>query len=105
TVGCGLLTITLLYAMLRDVCDNRLALVSAFIFAILPQAILYNRFGFSYNLLQPLIVLILWGCVNYTHQYRRWLLMSVIAFGLASLTDVLAWSFIVPLLMVIPNMR
>ncbi|MEM9950509.1 MAG: glycosyltransferase family 39 protein [Chloroflexota bacterium] len=105
TVGCGLLGIVLLYLMLRDVGDARFALMGAFIFAILPQAILYNRFGFSYSLLQPLLILMIWGGVRYTLHHRQWLLMSVIAFGLASLTDVLAWSFIVPLAIIIMMVR
>src|SRR4051812_14185124 len=53
----GVLSVVLLYAAVRRSGGVALALLAAFVLAIYPQAVLYSRFGFSYNLLPPLILL------------------------------------------------
>ena len=41
-------------------------------YAIYPQAVVYSRFGFSYNLLTPLVLLAtMLGCWEYLSTTRR----------------------------------
>ncbi|MEO0562192.1 MAG: hypothetical protein AAF125_08760 [Chloroflexota bacterium] len=96
TATCGLLTGLLLYVFLANVArDWRLPLVVFCLWNIFPQAVLYHRFGFSYNLLQPLIVLILWGLYHYHDQRsRRGLLLAVVGLTIGTLSDIIMWSFI-----------
>lgn len=96
TATCGVLTGILLYAFLSDVeRDWKVPLLAFCLWNIFPQAVLYNRFGFSYNLLQPLIVLILWGLYRYhDQQSRRGLLLAVLGIAIGALSDIIMWSFI-----------
>jgi 4-amino-4-deoxy-L-arabinose transferase-like glycosyltransferase len=101
TATLGLLTVILLYAMNRSIHrSSAVALFAALAYAIFPLAVLYNRFGFSYNLLAPLLVLMVWGWVRYRQSGAlRWLLLLAGSAGCAAITDVVGWSFL-PLLLV-----
>ncbi len=58
----GTLSVGVLYRLVRSFGhERRLALTAAFLFAIYPPAVLYSRFGFSYNLLVPLMLMAIWG--------------------------------------------
>ncbi len=57
TATLGVISIGLLYLVVRRVIDRATALIASILLAIYPPAILYSRFGFSYNLLVPLLLL------------------------------------------------
>ena len=95
--GClGVLSVGLMYGMVRSgLGDRALALVSSLLLAIYPAAVVYSRFGFSYNLLVPLLLLTLWGLWRYWENGRyAWLLFSAICLGLGLVTDLLAIAFV-----------
>lgn len=95
--GClGVLSVGLLYGMVRWGSGDRvLALLAAMMLAIYPEAVLYSRFGFSYNLLVPLLLLTLWGLWQYWENGRSaWLALSAICLGLGLVTDLLAIAFV-----------
>ena len=104
TASLGLISVLLLYLFIRDIGKSSyMSLLAAFAYAIMPQAVLYNRFGFSYNLLLPLILLALWGAVRYQHSGSwRWLGLMSLCIGLGSISEFLAWSFL-PLVLFIGN--
>jgi len=106
----GVISVATLYALVRHLSRERvLALVAAFLFAIYPPAVLYSRFGFSYNLLAPLMLIAVWGVCEYctrSHS-RRWLAISALSIGLGAISDVWAWVLIVPfgLIVLLRNWR
>jgi hypothetical protein len=68
-----------------------LALLTALLFAIYPQAVIYDRFSFSYHLLTPLFLIALTAGWHYwqTSQPRYLIAFSLTA-GLATLCDLWA---------------
>ncbi len=103
----GVLSIFLLYLALRTTQKKgtALALLSAFLLAIYPKAILYNRLGFSYNLLTPLLLLSFWGLLKYLDNRRpAWLVLAALALGLGCASDLLAISFI-PIFVLVVSTR
>lgn len=103
TGALGVLTVAWLYGVTRRLTHDRLlALLAAFCFAIYPPAVLYSRFGFSYNLLAPLLLIALCGAHEYvTLKSARWLAVSAGAIGLAAISEVWGWGLIVPLAAVV----
>ena len=99
----GIIAVGLLYLVIRRVsADRGLALLAAALLAIYPPAVLYSRFGFSYNLLTPLVLLIflgLWGYLSSTR--RRWLALAAFAIGLGIISDVWMLAMIAPLALVV----
>jgi 4-amino-4-deoxy-L-arabinose transferase-like glycosyltransferase len=58
----GVISVGLLYVVVKHIQrrnDEVLPLLAALMLAIYPQAVLYSRFGFSYNLLVPLVLFIM----------------------------------------------
>lgn len=106
TAGLGLLTVALLYAAVRHITRNRiLALLAAGLLAIYPQAVLYSRFGFSYNLLAPLLVLVLWGLTVYGETGRRgWLTLAALAGGVGIIGD-LAFMTVIPVVLLVAFLK
>ncbi|MCB9456564.1 MAG: glycosyltransferase family 39 protein [Anaerolineaceae bacterium] len=102
TAGLGVLTVALLYRAIRHTTQRRiLALLAAALLAIYPQAVLYSRFGFSYNLLAPFMVLLLWGLVMYRQTGRRWgLALASLAAGLGVIGDV-AFLTVIPVVLLV----
>lgn len=98
----GVLSVALLYGVVQAAFNRRAALLAALMLAIYPQAVLYSRFGFSYNLLAPLVLGTLLGLVKY-HQSKsgRWLALAGGCVGLGLTSDVMMSAFIVPVLVVI----
>ncbi len=89
TAVLNLFTIALLAAVTFSLTDDRwLALLAAGLLTIYPQAVLYSRFGFSYNLLSPLLLLAVWG-VGVYRQNGRWLgvVVAGTAVGLGMVSD------------------
>jgi hypothetical protein len=101
----GVITVATLYAVIRRATgDLALALLAALLLAIYPQAALYSRFGFSYNLLAPLVLLTLlglWGYLNSPASNRAWLALAALSVGLGSISDLWMLSLIAPVLLVI----
>jgi hypothetical protein len=110
TGGLGVVSVAVLYGVVRRTQhgDSSLALLSALMYAIYPSAVLYSRFGFSYNLLTPLVLLAYLGLWEYLNtpptsntQRRGWLALAVLAIGIGAVSDL--WMFVLtaPLLVVV----
>ncbi|MBN2004559.1 MAG: glycosyltransferase family 39 protein [Anaerolineae bacterium] len=88
----GVLTVALLYAVTRKTTrDARLALLAALMLAIYPQAVLYSRFGFSYNLVAPLVLCVYLGLWRYAGDgahSRRGLAWASLAVGVGLTAEV-----------------
>lgn len=98
----GVLSVALLYMVVRLSDDAVLALLAAFVLAIYPQAIVYSRFGFSYNLLAPLVLLTMLGLSRYAATRRApWLALASLALGLGTVSDLAAFAFIVPFMLIV----
>jgi 4-amino-4-deoxy-L-arabinose transferase-like glycosyltransferase len=106
TASLGLITTATLYIVARRITQNGwLAILAALLLALYPQAILYNRFGFSYNLLAPLVLLFLMGLVEYARDSRpAWLILAALAIGLGLISDLMAGTFL-PVLIAVVLMR
>jgi hypothetical protein len=105
TGALGVITVGLLYWVVRRTQPGRdpaLALLSALMLAIYPQAVIYSRFGFSYNLLAPLVLLVMLGLWEYLCAPRRhWLALAAWAIGLGSVSDLWMFVMMAPFLLVI----
>lgn len=102
TAGLGVISVLLLYIVVRRHGDGWLALLAAFAFAVYPQAVLYSRMGYSYNLAVPLILLTLLGLSSFAQSKRwGWLALASIAAGLAPLVDLTLFNLMLPLALVV----
>jgi 4-amino-4-deoxy-L-arabinose transferase-like glycosyltransferase len=108
TGALGVVSVGLLYGFARRASrDAVLALLAAAVLAVYPQAIVYSRFGFSYNLLAPLVLLATWGLWEYLGAPRahpggrRWLALAALAVGVGSLCDLWAFALLAPLVAVV----
>ncbi|MCU0482412.1 MAG: glycosyltransferase family 39 protein, partial [Anaerolineae bacterium] len=97
TASLGVLSTGLLFILIQITTKKSFfALWGAFLYAIYPQAILYTRFGFSYALLTPLMILIALFLTRYI-QTGRWnsLALAGILAGIGLLGDIMMGSIIV----------
>lgn len=96
----GLLYVGLLQPVVRRGGDERLlALCAALALAVYPQAVLYSRFGFSYNLLVPLVLLTFFGLMAFARRGSpAGLFMAAGAVGLGLISDLLMGAY-VPILL------
>jgi 4-amino-4-deoxy-L-arabinose transferase-like glycosyltransferase len=122
TGALGVISVGLLCLVVRRVTGERaLALLAALMLAIYPNAVLYSRFGFSYNLLAPLVLLMLWGLWKYVQipppgplpEFREgekykgtrvgqlWLALAALAVGIGAVSDLLMITFAAPLVLVV----
>ncbi len=115
TGALGVITVAVLYFVVRRISHNRvLALLAALLLAIYPPAVLYSRFGFSYNLLAPLMLVALLGMWEYTATRsstalrsaqnvlrRRWLALAALSIGLGTISDIWAFVLLTPLVLVV----
>lgn len=111
TGSLGVLSVGILYGVVRLMQPNRwLALLSSLFLAIYPQAVIYSRFGFSYNLLPPLVLLQLFGLWRYTQSKtgrdacftkRPFLLLAALVCGLGTLSDLIMIAFIAPIVVAV----
>lgn len=100
TGALGVGTVGVLYWAARPL-SRRLALLAALLLAIYPPAVLYSRFGFSYNLLAPLTLATwrgLWG--YWSLDKRRWLVVAASAVGFGLLSDLWMGVLIAPVLLI-----
>jgi len=106
TVFMALITTAVLYRLVLIVTQNvNLTVGAVSLFTIYPQAVIYSRFGFSYNLLGLLIVAALWFLFRY-FRHRDWqsVLVASLLIGLGTITDFIALSFI-PVILFISFMK
>lgn len=99
----GILSTALIYRVVISASGNkRFALFAMGLFAIYPQAVIYSRFGFSYNLLPILILSGLWNVSRYRQTLKlTYLIYASLLLGLGTISDFIAFSFLPPLLIII----
>lgn len=90
TGALGVVSVATLFFTARRITGRPVtALAAALGLAIYPQAVITSRFGFSYNLLAPLMLIVLLGLWEYTRSGRRgWLALAAGAAGLGAVSDV-----------------
>ena len=103
TGSLGVITVAVLYLVVRRTTyDMWLALLAALLLAIYPPAVLYSRFGFSYNLLAPLVLTVLWGLVEYNrNRSKRWLAVSALSIGVGTLSDLWMLVLLAPFALIV----
>lgn len=91
TATAGVLTIPLLYLALRRELGSVAAFGAAGFFAIMPLAVTYNRFAFSYNWHMPLFILFFWAALELVQtRQARWALIMALATSAAIATELAA---------------
>ena len=111
TGALGVLSVGMLYGVARRITAQPvLALLAALMLAIYPQAVLYSRFGFSYNLLTPLVLLTYLGAWEYLNApqelaalRRSWLAFSALTIGLGGLSDLWVFALLGPLVLAVAS--
>jgi hypothetical protein len=109
----GVVSVGALYGCVRwakrDPC---LALLAALLLAVYPQAVLYSRFGFSYNLIVPLVLLAFLGLRGFLDSddqqnatRRRWLACAAMAIGIGGVSDFWMFTLLVPMIAVVSTCR
>lgn len=97
----GVLSVALLYGAVRKSGGAVLALLAAFVLSIYPQAVLYSRFGFSYNLLPPLILLAVLTLTIYLEKGRPlWLGISALLLGTGLVAEVWMLTLLLPFILI-----
>jgi hypothetical protein len=102
SVICGISSIIVIFIFVRQSIGRVAAFYAAFFLALLPEYVLYNRIGFSYNwssLWMILFVFFLWKYLSYTNV--KWLIFSSIAAGIVLASDFFGIIFIIILFLVI----
>jgi 4-amino-4-deoxy-L-arabinose transferase-like glycosyltransferase len=106
TASLGVLTTLLLCLAAWRMGGRRgrwLGVLAALTYALYPQAIVYSRFGFSYNLVAPLLLAALWAVWEFQRAAAqgapagRWLALAALAGGLAALSDLWGLVLLAPL--------
>lgn len=124
TGALGVVSVGVLYWIVRRMQASRdvyLPLLSALMLAIYPQAVLYSRFGFSYNLLAPLVLLTalgLWGYLSapdasaahpernvVKSKERGWLALAALAIGIGTISDLWMFCMVFPMALVVSTRR
>ena len=100
TAAFGVLCVGLIYVTTRRITQDRfVAILAALLLAMYPQAVLYARFGFSYALLGPLVLLCLYGLAEYLKNGARvGLALAAGAIGIG-LTGDLMMGALIPVLL------
>jgi len=98
----GVVTLVLLYVVVRQMFSQTIALLAALIFAIYPHAVVYNRMAFTYNQLQPLYVMACYLLWRYLKDCgRQWLIYVSLCVAAALVTDWTATSLLAILWIVV----
>ncbi|MEM7133735.1 MAG: hypothetical protein AAF702_45995 [Chloroflexota bacterium] len=104
----GILTVVALFCAVRSMIrDPSLALGSALLLAIYPDAIIYSRFGFSYNLLAPLVVGVLLGLWHFlgntcdAKMRQAWLGMAALSIGMGGISDLWMFALVAPFALIV----
>lgn len=86
--------------------EKSFALLAALALAVYPQAVLYSRFGFSYHLLSPLMIII---CLCLTLYFRtatrRLLAVAALLTGLGLISDLIMGAVLLPLALIVLRKR
>jgi hypothetical protein len=92
----GLLAVLLLFAASRGLTSKPTwALLPAFVLAVMPPAVLYQRMGFSYHLLASLLIIIWYGLAAFERDgRRRHLALAGVAMGIGGISDIWIWSLL-----------
>ena len=102
----GVLSVATLYIVVRRISGARLALLSALLLAIYPNAVIFSRIGFSYNLETPLVLLTCLGLWEYLKDRPpKWLLLAALAIGLGGLSDLTMFTLVLPFVIVVSARR
>ena len=105
TGSLGVVTVAVLYGVVRHIQrgqDRWLPWLAALLLAIYPPAVLYSRFGFSYNLLAPLVLIVLLALWEYTSsRSKRWLAVASLSIGLGTLCDLWMFVMLVPFALIV----
>jgi hypothetical protein len=105
TGSLGVISVGLVYLVVRRVQGKKrlpMALLAAAMLAIYPRAVLYSRWGFSYNLLTPLILLTCLGLFEYLNgKGSAWLGLAVVSVGIGSVSDLMILSLGLPIAIII----
>jgi len=97
TATYGVLTIPIVYLFVREVYQERLALITVGIMAVWPWIVAYNRIGLTYNQLAFFLALTVFAGWKYSQNKKTfWALLASVAAGLSVGTDFLG--MIAPLL-------
>ena len=113
TGSLGVLSVAALYAVTRRTTGDRVfALLAAALLALYPQAVLYSRFGFSYNLLAPLLLAVYWCLWEYLQSSSdsdsgkcAWLAAASLAVGVGTVSDLWMFSLVIPIAVVAASRR
>ena len=93
TASLGVLSTLLLYLLVRTSlgsASRATALLAGLFYAIHPFAVFYNRIGFSYNLLTPLVLVVAGGFWFYLDRGRKaGLAVAALAIGLGTVADLM----------------
>ncbi len=108
----GILTTATIYLIAREFFSERISLLSAFLFAIYPVAIYWNRMAFANNQLTLLILLAMYSFWKYVHECRftnkkadRWLYIGSLFTGLALITELFGFFLLVSIFIIIREGR
>jgi 4-amino-4-deoxy-L-arabinose transferase-like glycosyltransferase len=103
----GIISVMMLYAYVRvSHADRALALLAALLLAIYPEAVVYARLGFMYNLLTPLALLSAIGLWRYLDRGKRsGLALAASAIGLGTIAALPMLIFVLPLIIIVSVRR
>lgn len=95
-------TIVLLYATVRQMLNARLALLAAWALTLMPNALVYQRIAFAYNIQAFWYVLCWWALWKFTNDSRgRWLGLAVLAASAAYLTALTGLGLVLGVLLIV----
>ena len=95
-------TIVLLYWAARQILNRRVALLAAWLLTILPDALLYNRIAFAYNVQVFFYVLCWWSLWKFsTTRGVRWLVVAALAAGAAYMTALTGLALVLCVLLIV----
>jgi hypothetical protein len=98
----GTCAVVLLFFGVRQMSDDRQALLAAAALAVFPQAVLYGRFAFSYNLLGVLVLGAFYGLARFAETRSATPLAAAsLCIGLGTITDVAGFTFVLPFVLLV----
>jgi 4-amino-4-deoxy-L-arabinose transferase-like glycosyltransferase len=101
-ITCSFFSIGISYLLARQALGKTAAYYTAFLLAIFPEYIFYNRLGFSYNWTSLWILIFIFGLWKYLiTENQRWLVIACLAAGIAFASDYVGIICILALLLVI----
>lgn len=101
TAWLGVVTTALVYrVVMAGTQDRQKALFAMALFAVYPTAVIYSRFGFSYNLLPVLHLIGLWCFLRFQiKRHNTYFVWGCLLWGLATISDFVAFAFLPPIIL------